>query len=332
MRGFHLHHHRLTLPCAALLSLGCGLVDDTAEQRSAASWCDEAANGEVAAVAINWRAVDGTLLEEDVTLLDAKSRALVRIDLTEDGTHTRRTIYWRNTSGQEILEELDDGDDGVVDSTLTMTYDDEGRRVLTSYDKDNNGTVDTTEAVSYTATELRDIVDSNDDGTPDATYVATYDAAGELIREEFDDDADGVAEQTQNYTYSDSGLLLETTREIGGHTETWTLEYDDEGRILREIYAGDEPLAGIGSEDTYEYDGDLLVAISTDFGQDGDIDSMERRTYDSEGRLVRSEVRYGDGALHWVHEYEYDGETKVRSSFDSDGDGSWDSETIRTAC
>jgi len=324
----------LTLPYAALVSLGCGLVDSDGERRSAVSWCDEPANRDVAAVEIfleDWD--DG--VAEVVTLFDANGLYIFKIDVAEDGKVLARGEATLDSAGRISVETGDDADDGTIDGIKVTTYDDDGRPVFVSWDFENDGKIDRAETRSYTPTEERRFVDPDGDGdeAPEEGYVATYSTEGHLIREEHLEGG-GLGASVATYEYSETGLLLvETSTRAGGSTTTSTFEYDDEDRVVRkvEVVATQEE-GTYATEETYEYDGDLLLTTTKDVSQDGDVDSVEQRTYDSEGRLVRVETRDASGTLTFVREQEYEGETLIHNRLDVSGDGDWDQETVQVAC
>jgi len=350
---------------AALVLLsagGCGLVDDSIQGRSPASWCEEEGVGDVAQVDITQLATDDGPVDLKVVLLDADGYALADIQPpTEYGTALRR-VYTRDAAGN-VLEETTDWEmDGILDSVITNTYDEEGRPATTSRDEDGDGVVDQIETWDYSsALETKHFTDRNVDGEPDSIETITYSDSGELMRQEDDTDADGSPEYIQTYVRSESGLLLEYSHVlVGGWSTSTTSEYDDQDRLVRTVEIADDREFDSAIEVAYTYDDegrqattvrtDLLdsstigdtytydeagriATVTTRWNSDPDSDQTQSFIYDDEGRLVLDETRDFHGTLLWAHEYEYaDGPEPIRHDQDFDGDGAWDLRRVRTAC
>jgi hypothetical protein len=346
-----LSHLELALPAAALLTLGCGLIDDDrdedvdpalapdAEAELGAEWC--AAEDVPGATEVTIRRElenDGTWTVATVSFLDAEGRELLWLSRPNDDAASRRIEYTLDADGNVTLEVSDDGGDGVELRVTATTYDDEGRPTVATVDSENDGTVDSIITWDYTVPGV--IVHSKDedlDGEPDATRSAFYSESGNLIREELDSDADDSIEQSRAFSYDGAGLVTSEVRDTDGDGDAdyvSTREYDDSGRLR--IYTLDpEGDGAIDVVETYEYDdAGLLLAQVSDYGADGTDDSVDRFIYDAEGRLVRVEsAPLPTGAVTFSREYEYgDTDVVIRSTFDRGDDGHPESVTTRTAC
>jgi YD repeat-containing protein len=156
-----------------------------------------------------------------------------------------------------------------------------------------------------------------------------------VVQRTYDEDADGDVDRTYTYSFTENGLPLVETEDDADYSAVTTYEYDSEDRLVRQILTQYLPSMFV-IEDTYEYDDTgLLTTVETDWNEDGDAEEVWRATYDSDGRVIRSEVRDGSGELQSAFELEYEhGQESVRTSHDHDGDGDWDSVTVstRTAC
>jgi len=320
----------LQLPCQALAGAllllatsACGLVAEG--EPTAASWCDEEGVGDVAEVMMTQQFSDGELIASQVELSDAGGRTLVTINEAIGTSAARRVEYERNAIGQVVETRVDDGDDGVIDHVTTTTYYEEGRRIVEAVDEGNDGTIDQVSTHEYSASQETWVYDTDNDGDPDWSWVATFTENGDILVEEYDQDGDGTVDRTVTNTYSDSGLLLSTTLDDvygDGDGET-TYEYDESGRLLRRVQTNNGPVALRLVEETYGYDDEgRLITVWTERNQDDGADTVEWRNYDSEGRLVRREIRDGLDTLVSQTAYEYgDGPDPVLVHSDGDGDG-----------
>jgi len=368
----HLRCLALSGALPLLAASGCGLVDDSIQGRSPASWCEEAGVGDVAEVEISQQPREDGPLDVSVVLRDAEGRTLAEIQLPTDLSEARRRVYKLDAAGNVIEVTTDRGMDGTLDSIETSSYDEQGRPAVTSIDDDGDGVVDEIETWDYsTPLQTTYVLDDDMDGDPDAIETTTYAESGEPILEERDTHPIGAPEWTTTYSWSESGLVLEFTElQIGVWSLNVTYEYDEQERVVRTVETLDDQLddepddqaLGYTTEVTYEYDeanrlarkvtvttdmdgtstteetkeyGDdgQLVAVLTSTDSDPEPERSQRFTYDEDGRLLRDERGYEPGPLSYVEEYEYGEEGDlIRRSWDFDGDNAWDWVKTWTAC
>jgi len=325
------------LPWSTLLVLGCGLVDDAAEQEELGrSWCAEPASADVAEVLVSSH--EGVV--SSVVLLDAGGEMIAWIQHPDEPELARRFDYVRNSEGRVTEETLDENADGIVEQVTTTIYNDDGTLAGRTVDHDNDGAVDESFVWDYSSPgQVRRVQDMGIDGEADAIQIVTLDGDGVTPRQiDEDTDADGTVDSSTTYSYTDSGQVLEIAIDSDGDRVSDVIvlnQYDEDDRLLRSHQVGDEGAAPSFTE-AYEYDADgRLVLVTADVGQDGVIDRMTRLDYDSEGRRVREErttFEAGD-TITSVVEYEYDtgtGARRIRT--DDDDDGNWDSLQTRITC
>jgi len=168
----------------------------------------------------------------------------------------------------------------------------------------------------------------------------TYNDAGQLIEKR--EPSDYFEDNWFEYFYDDAGNLIEERNFYFGQNSSMKVyDYDENGNCLREEYVsltGDTSydvcyeceyneenvcisrkvfMGGeLGSETTYNDNGDTLTFISYDEGM---VSNELHYEYDEEGREIRLE--YVNSMDSGVSEYEYDknGNRKCGRSYDLDG-------------
>jgi hypothetical protein len=154
--------------------------------------------------------------------------------------------------GCPTLEELDDGDDGIIDRWRTFHYDANGRLVGVDYRRAQDGPVTTRLAMQYAAdgSPVRSDIDNDADGTIEASNVYGRED-GKLVRR-FDRDADGKPDLIATSSFDDRGRVVETTIDHGAAGKvaaTATYRWDGD-RLAEEVTAMGE----LQIATTYRYD------------------------------------------------------------------------------
>lgn len=120
------------------------------------------------------------------------------------------------------------------------------------------------------------------DGAIRRIEAVTYDAAGRIVERQVDSDGDGAWDLIQRSTYDAEGRIVEYHRDC----------------------IDCPPAASRRETTTYETDGEVrIVTITTDIGDDGQVDRIVRRTI-ANNLVLRLEIGDGDG-FHTVVENEY---------------------------
>lgn len=187
-----------------------------------------------------------------------------------------------------VLNEMDDGADGVIDRSISFTHDDAGHLISS--------------------------VDHRAGVTPDAVETLTWDG-DDNIRQEADDSGDGLPEFQRDRTYDGAHqVLTERTRTFDPVTRETTADtecassWDSDGHNTRVECTGSGTITF-----TYTWDGDLQIESTTDVGSDGAVEATIRTTYDDAGREVEVEQLDVSGAVVRLVETEWaeDGSSAV---------------------
>lgn len=120
---------------------------------------------------------------------------------------------------------------------------------------------------------------------------------GHALIQSSDYGADGVVESITGSAYNSSGQLTQTMRDTDGDGEWDQID---------------------GIEYIFDTSG-RLVAVETDYGLDGVVDTVRYYRYDRDGRLLRIERDDGvDGTYERIDTYFYDPETGFRIRWEGD--------------
>ena len=202
--------------------------------------------------------------------------------------------------GCEQREEVDTGDDGMVNVRENYTYDAFGNLLRYGWGDPVNGTFELESFYTY---------DEHDRWLKVEHFVGGY----------------GQLESIETYTYDDNGdqLTARLHNSAAELVEMYTYTYNDTGKVLTESYDAN----GDGTGDsiiTHAYDarGDRLTT-HTDTDGDGVNEFVETNTYD-EGhhKLLTSTVAFADGTSGTKEVYQYnDMGSETFYAYDSSDEG-----------
>ena len=165
--------------------------------------------------------------------------------------------------------------------------------------------------------------DENGDGVADYSYeyMVEYDENYQVISQMYTEDLDGDGVTDYGFEYvieeydANGGILsaTETTTE-DGMSETYTVEYDEEGNESVIVYDVDYDSDGVADESTTYYanydEYGSLESYDVDYDSDGSIDesfTYETVEYDENGNVVYEAYDYDlDGVADIEYTYEYD--------------------------
>ncbi len=236
--------------------------------------------------------------------------------------------------------------EGVPDSTISYSYDNEGRLVR---EKRYSGTEDdeALHVVTYSYDENRRVRAERYDGAYvggeiEQLTVYTYDGDQQTEKLIYNgsEDEDHLTER-HKYKYDDEGNRvwagvdgIITGSPTGEFKQKTLYEYDDQGRRTRKKieggvnYGPDEVQAVV----SYSYENGRRVRAEKDGGPpappDGEPDKVISHEYDERGRRVRTAWDGGyegekvNSEPNWIETYEYDDRgNRVTSTLDFDADG-----------
>jgi len=213
-----------------------------------------------------------------LTLNDARLRIIEEFDDPVDGSINLRRSYSYAEHDKWTEQREDEDGDGVDDSSMTRTFDQDGNELLWEVDSDNDGTVDT-------------------------RWNSTYDAEGRLVRREHSDAGSGVVDFILTNNYDTPGLVLgERDEGADGTIDYRAWNYlNSEGHT--DVSETDNDADGeLDYRHTYTYDADENMTVHVrDAIYEGEVSFSTRTTYtyDARGnRLVREEDQGDDGVIN----------------------------------
>ena len=292
------------------------------------------------------------------------SGKLSSVERKGGGLGENRPIETYFYSGENCTRKILYDETGGTKSVTYWTYDGKNRLTqekVVSMLLSENG-------YSYSG-KAEEITDFNEDGS-EKTY--RYSAPGDFSRNEYEygensallvdryfHSTDGETFrlfETRRYFYDASGRLTRQERAdaLGSVTFTEAIEYDEAGKVLRDVTWPD---AGLSEETallakTYEYDdggrltgiaelsaegekhtyyeynaaGRQTVVTTLTFNPEGEMTSKTATAteYDEQGNAVKETVRNGTGkesvTFHYLYEYYSDGKIRTKTKFASEGE------------
>ena len=224
------------------------------------------------------------------------------------------------------------------------------QRLMTDYHIDSAG-------YDEPGYQTRTQTDSNMDGLIDSASATMYDDIGNVVRREADYNGDGSLNYIEQINYDENGtksVHSSTIDEFGIHSNTHTVVYNSQGKIVNEtrdddgdgvidlavVYSYDhlgsliltEGQAGDHNYTTaniYTYD-DAGNPLIFERSVDGVTVSIERRGYNEQGDVIFKNITQdndGDGLADYTvaFEYEYDSfENLIRETYFYNTDGQKD--------
>ena len=206
------------------------------------------------------------------------------------------------------------GNDGTVNSTTKMTYDEFGNKSGEYKDYNNDGDIDSQEEWTYNAASTSYHHQSDKNGN-DIFESAN---SAELV---LHDNGVTASETQTNEFYNDESGVIE-------YKNTQTLSYSTDGQLSKIENWSQSPNYDGQSTSIYTRDADgRLTKLETDNGSDGSIDKIETHQFNEETREVVSEIdEDADGVADEISYATYDENFKIlTSSKDSDANGEIDS-------
>ena len=292
------------------------------------------------------------------------SGRLSSVERKGGGLGENRPIETYFYSGENCTRKILYDENGGTKSVTYWTYDRKNRLTqekVVSMLLSENG-------YSYSG-KAEEITDYNEDGT-EKTY--SYSAQGDYSRNEYEYGENGALLvdryfhstdgetfrpfEIRRYFYDSAGRLTrqERTDALGNVTFTEAIEYDETGKVLRDITWPD---AGL-SEDTvllaknyeyddggrltgiaelsaegekhayYEYDarGNQTIVTALTFNREGEMTgkTVTVSEYDERGNIVKEIIRSGNGkesvSFHYRYEYYTDGKIRTKTKFAPEGE------------
>jgi antitoxin component YwqK of YwqJK toxin-antitoxin module len=232
-----------------------------------------------------------------ISTLYGQTPCIINIDEDGDGMPESIITNTVDQDGNLAIESIDEDGNGSADRINTFTYDTNGNILTESIDMDGDGMVDETATFTYDSNgnQLTSSIDFDADGTPDATTTNTYDTNGNLMMASSDSDADGTADDTTTFTYDANGNLTMVSTDAGADgtiDATITYTYDANGNVLTES----SDIDGDGSADEiitsmYDMNGNLTT-VSIDSDGNGMADEIATFTYDASGNVLTESIDF----------------------------------------
>lgn len=252
------------------------------------------------------------------------------IDNTGDAVANKITQYTYLSFNKWLSRTIDSDADGQVDQVFLTEYNDNGDMTRFTRDDGNDDSLDYIVLSQYNEAGflVKEETDSDGDGQANRSKWFTRDKAGNAAKEQVDSDGDGVINYTYHYEYNEQNLM--TYRGFDQYNDNsldqiTQYEYNATGQFTRQVfdYNGD----GIADKSiAFDYD-DLQSIMKTDNNDNGSIDSIDTRTYNSAGKLLLlAKDTDGNGEANRVEECRYDANSGYITHYllDSDNDGEID--------
>ena len=226
-------------------------------------------------------------------------------------SETGTTVYTWDDNGNQLSQEADWGDDGVIDYLYVYAYDDQGRRVLSEYTYASGDftriemtyNADGSETRSrYDETGRREerthttynehgypvdvATDNSGDDIPEQSsrYTYVYDSSWRALEQALDNGVDGIVDSLSTFAYDTEGRTLsrrDTTPPNPGFYQLNEWSYDAAGNVVQfhyEYYCGSGYGMVYRMEYTYDDAGRLLLS-TTDNAPFGSIDRTLTSVY-----------------------------------------------------
>lgn len=207
-----------------------------------------------------------------------------------------------------VLVVADLGANGTVDSLSAASYDRLGRVFNRQSDSDADGRWDTEESYVYDDVSGALVrVEVSRAGIVVSRTVYNVSSGGRLDSVDVDWDADGVTDERVVYRYDRAGRAVSVDLVRPSRPELWERQefgYDSVGRLVSEVWCIQG--ASVGIRRIWNAASQVELEF-TDIDRDGLVDTTERYSYGSDGRLRARHVDESDPTLpDGMHEYEYD--------------------------
>lgn len=216
-----------------------------------------------------------------------------------------------------VTLERDEGADGFIDETETLTYGGASNLERVVRDGDADGAPDYMRSLHYSSEGLLEpvLVDHGYDGDIDQT-ISFSNMAGRLFRRSVA--LNGVVLYATYYVYDSHGNMVRRLRDA---------DNDDRGRRTQ----AEEDWWNDGVVDystSYTWRDDLIIRTDGDSGDDGTVEQSFVYSYDDAGHLVRLEVVDERGTERLAGTYEYDELYRVVIKRSHDGTETWSDRTL----
>jgi hypothetical protein len=262
----------------------------------------------------------------------------------------------RTPLSEVIMEESDFNNDGIIDSktTITKTFDKQGSLVRSVFEIDSNadGKIDARDTTNNTYDKHGNLIrsvfesDNNGDGKIDfrTSDSKTFNNQGKLtsLVSEIDNNADGQIDfkGMSSNTYDNRGNLTISVAEVdfdgGGSIDlkiTTTNTYNHQNKLTSSVIQS--PIQNNIINNTYDNQGNLILAVSEDNFNGSISKTSTSNTYDKQGKLTSSVAAIDNNANGTIDSINttkntYNKQGKLTSSIegvDFEADGKVDSQT-----
>lgn len=224
-----------------------------------------------------------------------------------DGVVDRRVTEVYDTGDNLLSAATDSGADGTTETRVTLLYDGEGRRLSYELDDDGDGALDYRATYTYSALgDLLEVVaDVGPDGVADSVTTSTWDADHHILTEDTTYPTDPEADPLSwAWTWDSRGNLSTVTLRSGEAQSRAIYGYDPDDHEIRMEMWQEDVLEWVR---TSTWTGDLLVTEDVDFDGDGSVEASTTLSYDANGWLtLLQQVDPADGSVNIAMGYTYD--------------------------
>lgn len=231
------------------------------------------------------------------------------ITATPETVVTEPTIQWETKTVYLCVSQTMTQHDGSGSGTQEFEYDEYGNQIrMWQVSDSGERTLKHTEYSFDTMGNMLSSVSVNEEGNPGSRYEYTYDENGNLLSELYFN-ADGIVSAEDYYTYNSDGWVTRKTETAYYYDPARTFEYEfvySEDYSSCRISSTNNGEPGGYTEETYDTAG--RVTRTDNYAQDGSWKSTITYAYDPEGKIL-CEEHYSKNELQADYDviYTYDG-------------------------
>lgn len=265
---------------------------------------------------------DGSVSQKQLLEYDEKNRLVRQDNRNRDGVlfSTQETVYGEE---RRAVSQYNYGRQGKKLLTSKRVYDAADRLVLSEgYYTDTNGETSTLssrwEAIGNDRVEKYQYTKFNSQGVLTNREEAVYTAEG-MLAELTAFSSSGTYRYV--YQYGKDGRLQRVDYyHYGRMRDTWTFEYDDEGRPVGIVYFFNNGSPSIRQEYTY-IDGRLSEKRSRQYGRNGNLLYTHFYLYDDAGNVIEKKLVFSERerSYTWTTAYSESGAILESSLFNDAG-------------
>ena len=234
-----------------------------------------------------------------------KTKIYHQIDIYFDDSLNNSTpeYLFQETETDEngnTVSELQYNTEGAIISEHRCEYAND--KLVKEITKENGEIIDNSEYV-YNNDLLIEEIHYYDDGLSEKT-INTYDDDKMLVAQESYDSEGNLNEKLVFTNNGNKVLKIEYEDEDGNKSPYQNFEYDEHGNLIKKTYINlDEKT--LETDNSYNEQGQLIKTI--DYNEFGDIDNIEKYSYDDNSHITETIHQSHDYTLNYHYEFNDDG-------------------------